>query len=141
MQVTKEIVTPLIQEDFAVGDRVYSFFHGDITKGTIVSNRFQSEGNVTITTDEGYCHQVHLSNFIKGPGREYYGRILDMKQLEEGSLISRLKDDGTREYAEILMINHGVDLVKRNCETREGFYYAANEVDLEEQFFDWEIED
>lgn len=141
MQASQEIQLPLTIEDFEVGDRVYSMFHGEVTLGTIVSNRHQSEGHVTVKDDSGYSHSVHLSCFVKGAGVEYYGKVPDLSQLTIGSRVSRLKADGIREYCVVTQYLPG-QIIGIREETRGAFFISradAGQV-LEKDFRDWQIE-
>lgn len=144
METTKEIVTGFIKEDFEPGDRVYSMFHGAITRGTVVSNPREQEGYITVKTDLGYCHSVHLSCFVKGAGVEYYGKIPDLTQLRIGSRLSRLNDDGTREYRVVVQYLKGQIIGVREVDTkarRKLVYRVSDGNILEDAFRDWEVEE
>lgn len=141
MQASKEIQLPLTRDDFEVGDRVYSMFHGEITLGTIVSNPWEAEGSVTVKDDSDYCHTVHLSCFVKGAGVEYYGKIPDLSQLTVGSRVSRLNEDGIREYSVVVEHLPGETLI---VQEEVGGRTFISRVDygqvLEINFREWEVE-
>lgn len=141
MQAPKEVQLPLTIDDFEIGDRIYSMFHGEITFGTIVSNPWEAEDHVTVKDDSGYCHSVHLSCFVKGVGVEYYGKLPDLSQLKRGSRISRLNKDGVREYCVVTQYVPG-QIIGVKEEKRGAFFISrtsAGQV-LEKDFRDWQVE-
>ena len=138
----QEIPTPAIREDFSEGDRVYSCAHNLLSKGTVVYDPDEYKDHVTVWMDEGYQLPLPVSCFIVEPGTYSWGRILPLAQLRVGTVISYLKEDGTRTYAEVRHVipNQRIRM-KRTVWPHEFFDYTApDEGSLEDLFLDWEIE-
>lgn len=139
----QEIKLPFIREDFSEGDRIYSMFHGEIKKGTVVDNRNEYEGHITVSLDYSHSVGIHLSCFIKGAGVDYCGRIPPLEQMQIGTVVSHLEDDGSRTFAEVRHIIPG-ERIRMKKLTGYGEYFdhsVADDNTLEDLFLDWEIED
>lgn len=139
-----EIVVPLIKEDFEDGDRVFSMFHGNLTKGTVVKSRFTKTDSIVVNMDNGGGQiSVHLSCFVRGMGIEYWGKIPDLSRIREGTVLSRLEADGSRRAITVKshIPGHSIQLNVTPFPGGTYGYRVADGIILEDKLIDWEIEE
>jgi hypothetical protein len=137
-----EIMTPLVREDFSDGDRIYSLFNNVLTKGTVVYDPDEYKDQVSVWMDAGYQMPLHLSCFIKEPDMGHWGKLPHLDQIQVGTILSHLQEDGTRTYAEVrdVIPNERIRM-KRTVWPNEYFDHTVpNGGSLEDSFLDWEIE-
>lgn len=143
MTVT-ELESPFVTADFEQGDRVYCLYDGSYTKGTVIAHRPGTVNCVTVAMDNDWETIVHIpSQFKKGSSWiGYWGKIPDISQFKKGTVISKMEDDGIRRFATISFVVPGQE-IKMNITTfpwGERDYRVSDGINLEDQFFDWEIE-
>lgn len=146
----KEIITPWILEDFEDGDRVYSVVNGIVEKGTVVDSESSEEGYINIKLDFSSYLAVPLKNFTgsakattsyQGQKDDYYGRIPRIDRIETGTILSVLQEDGSRDYAIVMIHEPGERLLINRADEWKVHDYRVSKGDIfENQLLDWEIE-
>lgn len=141
--MTAELLNPLIREDFTDGDRVYAFFDGKLIKGTVIDDNDGHTEIVTMLSDDGYTMPLHLSKFNKGKDSSgYCGRIPNVAEFTQGTILSFINVKGIRLQVELYRVIPG-EMVRFRYLIRPNEYFdrkRSSGVDLEDFFFDWEIE-
>lgn len=142
--IVTEVMTPLVTADFDLGDRLYCLYDGSYTKGTVVAHRPGTVNCVTVAMDSNWETVVHIPTSFKKKDSwlGYWGKIPDIRQFEAGTVISKLEDDDTRTFAVISFVVPG-ECIKMNITSfpwGQRDYRVSDGINLEDQFFDWEIE-
>lgn len=146
-----ETEVPLIVDDFEEGDRVYYVLNGVTQKGTVINDEGSNEvGHISVKFDFSSCLGIPLSKFAgksktthyyKGEKDNYCGRIPSLDRIEKGTVLSRLEEDGTRNYAIVMIHSPGERLLINRADKWEVFDYRTSKgVLFEDKLFDWEIE-
>ena len=135
-----ELNTPFIVEDFAAGDRVYFAYPQGINKGKVDSVEAAS---INVVMDDGQTGEILLSSFVRSHTvDEHWGKIPDLSLLEEGSVMSRINEQGDRIFTTVLSVIPGKEMTIKSEISPYGtrtFMTKAGD-DLEAIFRDCEIE-
>lgn len=142
----RELQTPLVVEDFEIGDRVYCVFDGKKTKGTVIPHRPGTFACVTVAMDSGWETVVNLTSFDKTISSfGYWGRIPRIEQLTEGNIITRFEPfhgDVERIFAVLNFVVPGKRVAGHFLpDLKETLDYNATlGGSLEDMLMDWEID-
>lgn len=135
-----EINTPFVAEDFSPGDRVYFAYSQGFNKGNVDS---VDDTVVHVVMDDGQSGEILLSSFVRSnTPDEHWGKIPNLHILEEGSVLSRLTDGGTRTFTTVLAVIPGKEIIieSKNSPFGTRSFMTKNGDDLEVIFRDCEIE-
>lgn len=138
-----EIILPFTKDDFESGDRVFYLSYGYLSKGTIFDSRFPDPEHLKVTIDGGGQISVHLSCFVRGAGFDYWGKIPDLSQIREGTVLSRLEDDGSRKQLKVTSYIPGNSIKMHSVSSPSAVYdyQVASGIVLEDKLLEWEIEE
>lgn len=132
-----DVSVPAIIEDFEKDDRIYLKDRDGVSFGVVLS---VSDENIAILFDKGeyvFLPADKFQNYTHGD----FGKPLEVKNLEKGSVISRLQN-GKRIYADVTEFTPNRKIGYRQQGTAfTAFVLASSQrKSLEEQMFGWELE-
>lgn len=150
-ETPKEVQLQYIADDFEEGDRIYYITNGVTKKGTVRYGRTpRKEDHIPVSLDISghlmiplykFSGKSKAVKFYRGKKDDYCGRIPKLRNIEKGTVLSRLQNDGTRQYAIVMLHEPGKRLLINRPEQWEVFDYLTSRGSIfEDQLFDWEIE-
>lgn len=133
-----ELKTEITFDDFDIGDRVYKIItshHNHFVFGTVEALD-DRKGN------PGILARFDVSLFFTpADDLSALGRPLQLHQLQEGSIISFLTEQGNRCLYEVKSYYPRERiLIKSLVDGKTSWHYSGNRKSLEERFMYWELE-
>lgn len=141
----KEVVVPLIAEDFEAGDRVYRYAHPTdyILFGTVKAVKGR---DIIIDMDNGLEFAIPVTLFRKRQPRDFWwGKTLPLAQVNKGTIISCYYFPGSKGHRLSYVVNEiTTDSITFTCledEQAKTTMVATEKYSLEYTFKDWIIEE